>query len=336
MGRRPRPRVAALFALLPVAVALVASPRAHGEDVAGAQRQRDQLATQISALTTQLNELEASAERTRDELQTYRDRAAKLEKAAATAEVRLRDRARSNFIHGDAGTLELLLSAEGPEGAVERAGMLAALSRRDVAARQSSTALRTQIEQNHALLTAKAQSLAAMEEEMRRRAGELQQSFAAANALYGELKTREERQRRIANDEQRGVYACIFSGAYEFQDNWGEERSGGRTHEGNDVFAAYGAEVYAITSGAINDLQDGGLGGTALYLAGDDGTLYYYAHLSDYAPGITRGMHVEAGQLIAFNGDTGNASEGAPHVHFEAHPGGGGAVDPYPWLSSVC
>jgi murein DD-endopeptidase MepM/ murein hydrolase activator NlpD len=74
------------------------------------------------------------------------------------------------------------------------------------------------------------------------------------------------------------------------------------------------------------------LGGNRLWLTDDRGTAYYYAHLSAYAPGITDGVRVRAGQVIGFVGNTGDAISTPPHLHFEVHPGNGDSVDPYPYL----
>jgi hypothetical protein len=45
---------------------------------------------------------------------------------------------------------------------------------------------------------------------------------------------------------------------------------------------------------------------------------------------------VTAGDHIAYNDDTGGARGGAPPIHVERVPGGGSAVNPYPYLAAAC
>jgi len=75
-----------------------------------------------------------------------------------------------------------------------------------------------------------------------------------------------------------------------------------------------------------------GLSPCVSHQSGDNGTTFYYAHLDSFV--VTSG-HVSAGQLIARVGNTGNAAGGACHLHFEIHPGGGAAVDPYATLRNI-
>ena len=131
-----------------------------------------------------------------------------------------------------------------------------------------------------------------------------------------------------------GGKACPQANPRSFTDTWGAPRSGGRTHQGTDIFGARGGPVYAITSGTITTAKTGGLSGLFMILRGDDGHSYWYIHLQDFVAGV--GQRVAAGQLIAHNGDTGNARGTPPHIHFEYHPGGGGPVNPYPMLRGLC
>ena len=96
--------------------------------------------------------------------------------------------------------------------------------------------------------------------------------------------------------------------------------------------AAYGTPIVAIVSGAITYAAYDGSGGNMIFLTGDDGNAYWYMHNQD---NLVSGGHVSVGEEIATVGDTGNA-EGTPHLHFEYHPGGGAAVDPYPLVASIC
>ena len=117
---------------------------------------------------------------------------------------------------------------------------------------------------------------------------------------------------------------CPMNGSA-YGDSWGAPRSGGRSHEGVDMLAPMGTPIYAVVSGVVNFKQNR-LGGNAASLSGDNGNRYYYAHFSGYE-GVSR--RVTQGEVIGYNGDTGNAT-GTPHLHFEVHPGGGLAVNPTP------
>jgi murein DD-endopeptidase MepM/ murein hydrolase activator NlpD len=120
--------------------------------------------------------------------------------------------------------------------------------------------------------------------------------------------------------------------------SFGEPRPGGRIHEGLDLMASLGQEVYAVDNGvlwrqAIDGDANATLSGNAWYVRLTDGTYYFYGHLSAFATGLKLGDTVTRGQLIGFVGDTGNPGPGNYHLHFEVHPKGGVAVDPYPLLT---
>lgn len=102
-------------------------------------------------------------------------------------------------------------------------------------------------------------------------------------------------------------------------------------HEGTDVFAAFGTPVRAPADGTLRR-SEGAVGGLAVYVTEPNGTFYYLAHLRGYAPGQSSGQRVKVGDVVGYNGDSGNAVGGSPHVHFEVHPRGGGPVDPKPYL----
>jgi peptidoglycan LD-endopeptidase LytH len=129
-----------------------------------------------------------------------------------------------------------------------------------------------------------------------------------------------------------GNMVCPIRGAVSFIDSWGAPRSQGR-HMGVDLMAARGTPNVAVVSGEVTMRSPGGQPGLGVHLRGDDGNLYYYFHLDSYAGGSRR---VTQGEVIGYTGNTGDASGGPTHTHFEVHPGGGGAVNPYPYVVGIC
>lgn len=126
------------------------------------------------------------------------------------------------------------------------------------------------------------------------------------------------------------ISTCPVAGPVSFVDSFGWPRPGGRVHEGIDMISPYGTPIVAVHSGnAVQTPND--LGGNAVIVYHDGGTDFtYYAHMSSYGAS----GHVAAGQVIGYVGSTGDTT--VNHLHFEYHPGGGGAVDPYQTLLAVC
>jgi murein DD-endopeptidase MepM/ murein hydrolase activator NlpD len=119
-------------------------------------------------------------------------------------------------------------------------------------------------------------------------------------------------------------------GIHYYSNTWGAPRSGGRHHMGTDIMSPKGTPVVAVTSGVARPHYNS-LGGKSITLTGDNGWTYYYAHLNGYAVG---NVHVKAGQLIGYVGNTGNASGGANHLHFQMGPHSRW-VNPYPYLRGM-
>ena len=125
-------------------------------------------------------------------------------------------------------------------------------------------------------------------------------------------------------------------GRCSFVDSWHDSRSGGRLHIGVDIVGPKGLAIYAVTDGTITKMYgaESKLSGNALRLTAADATYFFYAHLDSFAPGITVGSVVRAGQIVGYMGASGNAA-GNSHLHFEIHPGGGEAVNPYPVVKAI-
>jgi hypothetical protein len=104
-------------------------------------------------------------------------------------------------------------------------------------------------------------------------------------------------------------------------------------HEGIDIFAPTGTPLFATERGVITRIGVGRLGGLKLWLRGESGTDWYYAHLSAFNDELREGDLVEAGDIVGYVGQTGNAVGTPPHLHMQMHPGGGRPVNPYPLLN---
>jgi murein DD-endopeptidase MepM/ murein hydrolase activator NlpD len=121
-----------------------------------------------------------------------------------------------------------------------------------------------------------------------------------------------------------------------YGDSWGYPRGGGRAHLGVDIIAAEGKLLYAVADGTITKVYadyPGSLAGNGVRLTMADGTYFFYAHMTGVADGIGVGTKVTAGQVIGAVGSTGNARTN--HLHFEIHPQGGSAVNPYPLVKAI-
>jgi len=137
-------------------------------------------------------------------------------------------------------------------------------------------------------------------------------------------------------------------GEARWQDDFGDARGQGG-HEGNDIMAPRKALALAAEAGTVKFHTTSSRAGCMLYLEGESGTEYLYIHLNNdltsgndnrgkcvpgvaYANGLKSGANVLAGEPIAYVGDSGDADGIDPHLHFEVHPNGGGAVNPFPYL----
>ena len=145
------------------------------------------------------------------------------------------------------------------------------------------------------------------------------------------------------------VFPVLGSSVY--TDDFGDARGQGR-HEGNDIMAPKRALALAAEAGTVKFWTTSSRAGCMLYLDGASGTEYLYVHLNNdltdandnqgscvqgvaYTKGLKSGAKVAAGQPIGFVGDSGDADGISPHLHFEVHPNGGGAVSPFPYLKTA-
>jgi murein DD-endopeptidase MepM/ murein hydrolase activator NlpD len=297
---------------------------------------------ELDATTQKVEDLHAQEERLETELQSIESRIAVLEKQEKKLSVVVARRADELYRAGATDMVEVLISSESITELSNKAELLSQASLDDASAFIDMARTQAELEQLGDEMAEKQEGLDRATEEYQAEADRLQSQF---DSIAAELATL---QRQLAVVEPSAPAAapaastssipslngkaCPVGQPHSFIDSWGYPRSGGRTHEGVDMMASYGTPAYAIVSGAITYAGYGDSAGNWQILSGSDGNTYWYLHNQS---NIVTSGGVKAGQQIATVGDTGNAA-GAPHLHFEYHPGGGGPVNPYPLVAAIC
>ena len=137
-----------------------------------------------------------------------------------------------------------------------------------------------------------------------------------------------------------GGYVFPVYGPVSFGNTFQAPRAAVVWHHGEDIFAPLGAPVLAVAKGTVYSVGWNDIGGNRLWLRDGEGNQFYYAHLSAFTPLAVDNAHVNAGDVLGFVGNTGDAVGTPPHLHFEIHPvellylGYDGVVSPYEYLVS--
>ncbi len=142
------------------------------------------------------------------------------------------------------------------------------------------------------------------------------------------------------------------AGGASYSDSFGAPRSGGRSHAGQDLMAPKHRPLVAAADGVVTRVRHAttGLSGNSLTIRDEEGWSYVYIHLNNdtpgtddgsnryelaFADGIRSGQRVRAGEVVGYLGDSGNAEDTAPHLHFELHAPDGTIVNAYPSLRAA-
>src|SRR3989344_9567610 len=150
--------------------------------------------------------------------------------------------------------------------------------------------------------------------------------------------------------ETHSIVFPVIGGAT-FRNDFGDPRSGGRTHKGNDIFGKKMHPLVAVADGIVRFTSYPEPNyGYIISIEDADGYQYWYLHVNNDAPGtddghgggmfayatdIVHGNPGRAGQLIGWMGDSGNAESTPPHLHFEIHRPDGEVINPYPTLQGA-
>jgi peptidoglycan LD-endopeptidase LytH len=338
----PRRRIGLALALVLAATALASVPaRAGTESELGDARHRLETArAELDRVTARWQETEARLARAQDAATEARDAIGRLEDELTLIRRSLNDRVAAAFMSGGSFSIGALLTSDSIEDAADRvqyaqsvvqgdADLATEVAVRAEELRRYEDRLRTAV----GVQAAASADLDAERAQISLRVGELND---VVRELEVELDARQAAQLDLGGggvvvlNGSGAIQTCPVAGNTSFVDSFGWPRPGGRTHQGIDLIAAYGTPVVAVAPGTARPASSvlGGLGVVVEHDSGGDWT--FYAHLSSYGSS----GHVSAGTVIGHIGSTGDTS--VNHLHFEYHPNGGAAVDPYSALLAVC
>lgn len=337
--------LAAVVALVLVAVAAPAEAQSTKSKLDDARRRVSTVKSRYERLTEEFVRHEYALSQTRVRITRTTAEIQRSEEELGALQSQLKARIRRAYREGGLGFFEFILEARSFRDFSVRFITLQRQSLSDEDLILKMRKKRAELESQQAALREERAERERQVASTKAQARRLTITFAQARQIERELQgqlAQEEIAKlfRVGGTSTGGVRipldACPVNGPHSFSNDWGAPRGGGsRRHQGNDILAPSGTPIAAPVSGTISKARSGGgLGGVALYLWGNDQNEYYFAHNTRNVAGV--GQKVSAGQTIATVGNTGNASGGPAHLHFEIHPGGGGAVNPYPSLITVC
>ena len=296
------------------------------------RREMEALKAESQRLAQEYNAAKDAYEAIRSEVERNREELEKAQRDYKRARNILNERLRSIYKSGEVSSMELLLESTSLDDFLTRYDFFSYIGNRDFQIFSEVKRLREEI--------------GARQRQLEEKEAQQMQTLASVNAKRQAMEASLEEQQKYLDSLNKEILELLTQGLYygtprntpigsflfpvqgpcSFSNDWHAPRTG-HLHQGNDIFAAMGTPCVACVSGTVNH-GEGKNAGLYVRLEGDDGNVYYYMHLQRFeATG-----HVSAGTVIGYVGDTGNALGGPPHLHFEIHPGGGPAINPYPIL----
>jgi murein DD-endopeptidase MepM/ murein hydrolase activator NlpD len=315
-----------------------------------AKRRVAQLEAEAQRATERYEEAHAVLERTRDEIADTRADLDKAQDKILGLEEELAFRAQEAYKLGPTNTWQLLLEAESFTEFSDRLVYLERLAQDDADLATRVAVLAEELRRHRERMSRLEEEQQAAFEEAERQKGIVYSRLEEAQAIrerWADQLAAEQAAAAAAAEAAaaaaggggapssigtvagQALQACPAPGT-SFADTFGAPRSGGRSHAGVDMMGSYGQPVYAALPGTVSH-SSSSLGGNQAYVHSSGGTYTFYAHLQGFSDASGT---VEAGTLIGYIGDTGNAT-GTPHLHFEYHPNGV-LVNPTPYVSAVC
>jgi murein DD-endopeptidase MepM/ murein hydrolase activator NlpD len=338
-ARRGLTRCLLALGLLAGAVGLSPALADTKHDLDAAKAELAQAQGELNQATARLNEAVTRLDATKAEMLATRVRISGIERKLQRIDDRLARRAVVAFTSGPASTIDLLLSSSSFTEFSDRLEFLGSVEQNDVDLSIEQQNAQEDLRRERADLLELSQRQAAQTADLRDAQEEIDAQFQRIQGRVNELtaKYREElaaqKQLTILGqtpDPSSPIQVCPVAGPNSFVDSFGWPRDG-HTHQGIDLIAPFGTPIVAAHPGVVSHSSSSS-GGIQAYVRASSGTYTFYAHLSSYS---SAGGSVGAGTVIGYVGSTGNAGS-VNHLHFEYHPGGGAAIDPYQMLLAVC
>ncbi len=334
--------------LVGVVVSAPASADTESELVA-AEQQLETARADLDRVNEAWQQAEAELARSQDAARTARARIETLQADLATIQRALERRAAALFISGGSPQALALLTSESVTDAVDRMEFASAVAQgdSDLATRVSvqTQELSWRREELASAIVAQAQATADLEARERSVQDELDRIADRVSTLETQLAAERSPSPTPGPGPGPGpsgpdlppvgtgwLQTCPVNGPSSFVDSFGDPRPGGRTHQGIDMIAARGTPVAAVHAGTVHKTGSsiGGYGIVVFHDGSSDWT--FYTHFDSYGS-YGEGARVPAGATIGYVGNTGTT---VYHLHFEYHPGGGAALNPYSALLGVC
>jgi len=335
-----------MLALVLSAAAVTAIPALAdtGTELEAAKDRLETARSELTHVTGLWQETEARLARAQDAASEAQAEIDRLEDELARIRATLNDRVAAAYMSGGSLSIGALLTADSIQDAADRLQYTQSVVQgdADLATQVAVTAEEMRRQEARLRQAARLQARAATELEAQRVQidDRVQELNDLVDELEAELEAEEELSLGLGGGSGGGagggsvsitgtgaIQTCPVAGPTSFVDSFGDPRPGGRSHEGIDLIAAYGTPVVAVAPGTTSTA--GSIGGLGLVLQHDSGGDWtFYAHLSSYGAS----GHVSAGTVIGYVGP----GNGVNHLHFEYHPAGGAAVNPYGALLAVC
>ena len=322
------------------AAALTAVPAWAGteSELSAARDRLDSAREELNRVTGLWQETETSLAQAQDAVDLAHIKIDGLQRQLVRIRRSLNDRVAAAYMSGGSSSIGALLTSDSIQDAADRLQYTQSVVQGDADLATSVGVMAEELRRQETRLRRaaehEAEAVADLEAQRAQIGAKVEQLNNVVQELQSRLDAADQRTLGLGGGVSitgsGAIQTCPVAGPNSFVDSFGWPRPGGRTHQGIDLIAAYGTPIVAVAPGSARSASSvlGGSGVVVEHDSGGDWT--FYAHLSSYA---SMG-HVSAGTVIGYVGSTGDTN--VNHLHFEFHPSGGAAVDPYPALVAVC